>query len=86
MFVVLLATLFFVEAVVIEVLALVANAIFSKQVGVTANFHKTLRKRSESIKIHDETICEGTSVDVQYVKCFTRARFANILMTLVTNS
>ena len=41
MFVVLLATLFFVEAVVIEVLALVANAIFPKKVGVPAYFHKT---------------------------------------------
>ena len=58
MFSVLLATLFFVEAVVIEVLALIANAIFSKQVGVPADFHKTLRKRSESIKTLDETIYE----------------------------
>ena len=41
MFVVLLATLFFVEAVVIEVLALVANAIFPKEVSVPAYFHKT---------------------------------------------
>ena len=40
-FVVLLATLFFVEAVVIEVLAIVANAIFPKKVGVPAYFHKT---------------------------------------------
>ena len=47
MFVVLLATLFFVEAVVIEVLALVANAIFPKEVGVPAYFHKTLREKSD---------------------------------------
>ena len=47
MFVVLLATLFFVEAVVIEVLALIANAIFPKEVGVPAYFHKTLREKSD---------------------------------------
>ena len=62
MFVVLLATLFFVEAVVIEVLALIANAIFPKEVGVPAYFHKTLREKYEFIKILDETIYDTTSL------------------------
>ena len=46
----------FVAAVVIVVLALIANAILPQKEGNTADFHKTWKEKSIAIKVLDDTI------------------------------